>query len=970
MLDVAPFELLREEKVAEINSVARLYRHRKTGAELLSIQNDDENKVFGITFRTPPEDSTGVAHILEHSVLCGSRKYPVKKPFVELLKGSLQTFLNAMTYPDKTVYPVASQNLQDFYNLVDVYLDAVLFPLISEDTFRQEGWHYELDATQGPLAFKGVVFNEMKGAYSSPAAVLSKASQISVFPDNTYGINSGGDPTAIPDLTYDYFKNFHARYYHPSNARIVFYGDDDEATRLKILEGYLGQFERIEIDSSVKPQPRFTAPRKVSKTYAAGPNDSARTSMITINWMLDQQAEPKTLLALNILAHVLIGTPASPLRKAMIDSGLGEGLTGSGLADDYLQPMFTLGMKGIDAADGDKVEALVLDTMAALARDGIARETIAASLNSFEFSLRENNTGSFPRGISLMLRSLQSWLHDGDPIEPLTFEDDLAAIKADFAAGKPIFEDLLRAHLIENQHRTTVLLTPDTEQAAREAADERARLDAAREAMSPEQITEVAETTRKLKALQEAVDSPEQLAKIPTLTLADLPRQNKLVPMTVTAAAGVPVLLHELPTSGIVYADIGMSLDGLDPSLLPYLPLFSRALFQTGTSKEDFVSLSQRIGTLTGGLGAQRVVQARFDGPGTAAYLFVRGKAVPARAGDMLGILTDVLLDADLGNRERFLQMALEAKAGMESGLAGMGNSIVNMRLRAALNPADWANEQTSGVSYLFFLRDLIKRIESDWSGVQKALEAIRLALVNRAGMVVNVTTEASIWKGFAPQLESFLQGLPTRPLFSHGWPVSGEAASEGLTMPAQVNYVAKGGDLRASGFVPSGATAVAMRHLNTTYLWDKVRVQGGAYGGSSSFDPTTGIFTFLSYRDPNLLDTIKAYDGASAFLTEPIGQAELTRSIIGVIGGYDSYQLPDAKGFSSAIRYLSGNTDALRQQRRDEVLGAGQKDFAALAEALSHLSRSGRVVVLGSETAIAQANQEAGNFLKVQRVL
>lgn len=969
-MSVAAFTLLREENVTEIKSVARLYRHNKTGAEVLSLINADENKVFGITFRTPPEDSTGVAHILEHSVLCGSRKYPVKKPFVELLKGSLHTFLNAMTYPDKTVYPVASQNLQDFYNLVDVYLDAVLFPLISEDTFRQEGWHYELEASQGPLSFKGVVFNEMKGAYSSPSAVLGKASQLSLYPDNAYGVNSGGDPQAIPDLTYDYFKNFHARFYHPSNARIVFYGDDDPAERLRILDGYLSQFDAITVESSVKPQPRFTAPRHLTKTYAAGPNDTGRTGMVTVNWMMDRQSDDKVWIALAVLEYALLGTSAAPLRKALTDSGLGEGLTGSGIAEDFLQPMFTVGLKGIDENDAAKVETLVLETLERLAEKGIDRETIDASLNSVEFALRENNTGSFPRGISLMLRTMRAWLHGDDPIAPLTFEKALAAVKADVAAGVPIFEDLIRTHLVDNQHRTTVLLKADTGQGEREAAEERARLDAARAAMSPEQLAETAEMTRKLKALQEAVDSPEQLARIPTLTLADLPRENKKIARSIERLAGTEVLVHDLATSGVVYLDLGMNLHALPPDLLPYVPLFSRALVQTGTSKQDFVALSQRIGTLTGGVGPQRFVQGHEDGTRAVAWLFLRGKSVLDRTSDMLAIFDDVLRDARLDNKARILQMALETKAGMESGLSGSGNAYVNMRLRAGLHEADWANDQMGGLSQLFFLRDLIKRIETDWPGVQAKFEAIRGILLNRGAMIGNVTTDAENWTKVRPALETFLAGLPEAPVSIAPWQTAETRADEGLTMPAQVNYVGKGADLRALGFAISGATSVAIRHLNTTYLWDKVRVQGGAYGGSSSLDPFTGAFSFTSYRDPNLLDTLAVYDQASDFLRASIGETELTRSIIGVIGTYDAYQLPDAKGFSSLARYLAGVTDERRQQRREEVLSAGQKDFSGLADALAAVAKSGRVVVLGSETAIKQANDERGGFLKVSRVL
>lgn len=966
------FELVREQQIGEISSLARLYRHKKTGAEVLSLINDDENKVFGVTLKTPPEDSTGVAHILEHSVLCGSRKYPVKKPFVELLKGSLHTFLNAMTFSDKTAYPVASQNLKDFYNLVDVYLDAVYFPLISEDTFRQEGWHYELDSTQGPMVYKGVVFNEMKGAYSSAAAVLGKVSQLSLYPDTTYGVNSGGDPKAIPDLTYEYFKDFHSKYYHPSNSRVVFYGDDDPAQRLEILEEYFSQFERIDPKAEVGIQPRWSAPRSLHETYAASEAEvGKKTAMVSVNWMLDEVSDPELALSLNVLESVLVGTPAAPLRKAMIDSGLGEGLTGSGLADGIRQPYFTFGLKGIEDDAGEKVEQLIIATLEQLSAEGIDPKTIEAAMNSTEFALRENNTGSFPRGIALMFRSMGTWLYGGDPLEPLSFEAPLAAIKAKLAAGERVFETLIKTHILDNKHRSTVLLTADPNKAAEEAAEERARLDKAQQSLDAAGVAQVAEQTRRLKELQNETDSPEALSKIPTLTLDDLPRANKSIPIAREELEGVTLFSHDLPTSGVVYLDLGFDLKALPGRLLPYLPLFTRALTQTGTSSEDFVSLTQRIGRTTGGVGASRWISTRRDGSGTAAWLFIRGKATPDHVGDMLSIMRDVITDARLDNRERIRQMVLESKAGFESSLAGMGNGIVSMRVRAGSSEADWLNEKLGGVSHYFFLKDLAAQIDGNWPAVQAALEEIRTLLIGRAGMIANVTADSFAIAALKPELSSFIAALPAGAgLSREGWGFEPSALSEGLTFPGQVNYVAKGANLKALGFEPTGGTAVAIKHLNTTYLWDKVRVQGGAYGGSSGLDPFAGTFAFTSYRDPNLVDTIDIYDKASAFLKAGVGEQDLVRSVIGVIGSVDTYRLPDAKGFTSLVWELAGDSEDARQKRRDEILGASNRDFKALAEALDQVARNGQVVVLGSETAIKAANDERGGFLKVTKVL
>jgi Zn-dependent M16 (insulinase) family peptidase len=968
----AAFDLVRDETIPEIASNVRLYRHKKTGAEVMSYINDDENKVFGITFKTPPEDSTGVAHILEHSVLCGSRKYPVKKPFVELIKSSMNTFLNAMTFPDKTAYPVASQNLQDFYYLVDVYLDAVFFPQLSEDTFRQEGWHYEADGTQMPLAYKGVVFNEMKGAYSSPAALLGKVSQLSLYPDNAYGVNSGGDPKAIPDLTYDYFKNFHRRFYHPSNAKIVFYGDDPDGRRLEMLDEYLSQFDAQPIDATVKLQPRFHEPRHIESTYSATEAEPGKkTGMVTVNWMLDEIDDPEMVLSLNVLEHVLLGTPASPLRKALTDSGLGEGLTGSGLADDLRQPYFTVGLKGIDEADGGKVETLVLDTLRKLAADGLDPLTVEASMNSFEFALRENNTGSFPRGMALMFRTMKNWLHGGDPFESLTYEKPLTALKDKIAAGETVFERLIDQHLNSNTHRVTVLLKADTTQADREVAEERAELDAVAASLDEAQREDVVEITAKLKALQEAVDPPEALAKIPTLGLKDLDRTNKPIPIERDTLAGARLYTHALPTNGVIYLDMAFDLRRVPNDLLPYLSLFSRALFQTGTAKEDFVSLMQRIGRSTGGVGASRSISMMRDTTSVAAWLFVRGKVVPDKADELLSIITDVLTSAQLDNRDRIKQMALEEKAGFESGIAGRGNGIAAGRLGASLNPASWANEQSSGVSYLFFLRELLKDIdhEGGWLKIKAALYALRDLLIDRHSMVLNVTADLGLWNAFRPKLEGFVAALPKSDVAPRNWDVA-KPVNEGLTFPGQVNYVAKGANLYSLGYVHSGATSVAMRHLNTTYLWDKVRVQGGAYGGSSGFDPFSGGFVFTSYRDPNLLQTLDAYDGAAAWLREGVGEQDIVRSIIGAIGAIDTYRLPDAKGFTSLMWELTGNTDDNRQQRREEILGATNADVRRFADVLAEVGKAGQVVVLGSEAAIKAANEERGNFLSVTKIL
>jgi len=965
------FELIREQKLAEINSTARYYRHASTGAELISLINTDENKVFGVSFGTPPSDSTGVAHILEHSVLCGSRKYPIKEPFVELMKSSLNTFLNAMTFPDKTCYPVASQNVQDFYNLVDVYLDAVFHPRLTPHIFQQEGWHYELDAPDAPLTYKGVVFNEMKGNYSSPDSMLHELSQQSLYPDITYGLDSGGDPKHIPDLTYEQLKAFHQQHYHPSNAKLFFYGDDDPDERLRLLDKYLGEFNRIAVDADVPLQPRFPAPKRLTRTYAAGPADEApKESMISVNWMLDEIVDIDTALAFDILEHILIGSSAAPLYKALIDSGLGEGLAGGGLDDGLRQPMFSIGLKGIDPANAEKIEHLIIDTIATLAKDGIDPLTVEAALNTVEFHLRENNTGAFPRGIVFMLRSLRSWLHGRDPLSPLAFAGPLATVKARVAAER-YFEAMLRRHFIDNPHRTSLTLKPDPEQAQREAEAERARLAAVRAGMKAGDLAAVVEETKTLKRRQEQPDPPEALATIPTLRLSDLPRENKLVPIEVTSIGDTRVLYHDLFTNGVVYLDVGFDLHVLSAELLPYVPLFSRALMETGVGNDDFVRLSQRIGRSTGGIRPNRWSSAVPGSATATAWLNLRGKALPEQTGELLAILHDILARARLDNRERFQQLVLEEKAALESRLVPAGSSYVDRRLRANFHESDWADEQMGGVSYLFFLRKLADEVETNWDGVLAALECIRATLVNRSTMLCNVTAEAADWARLKPQLANFLGALPRTSAKAAPWRTADTPRSEGLVMPTQVNYVGKGADLYREGLKPSGAHLVARRYLRTSWLWDKIRVQGGAYGGQCMFDRYSGGFTFVSYRDPNLLATLDIYDRTADFLkSTELGEAELTRNIIGTIGDVDTYRLPDAKGFASMQRHLIGDTDAMRQKMREEILATTAADIRGFGNAIAAVAAKGRVVVLGSEQAIEAANAERPGLLNVSRVM
>lgn len=971
MTNLHGFELVKEQDIPEINSKSKLYRHIKTGAELLSIENDDENKSFAISFTTPPEDSTGIAHIMEHSVLCGSRKYPVKEPFIELAKTSQATFLNAMTFSDKTIYPVASQNVQDFYNLIDVYLDAVFYPNITPETLMQEGWHYELEDEDGEMVFKGVVFNEMKGAYSSPEGLLDRYTERALMPETIYGNDSGGDPEVIPDLTYEQFKTFHDTYYHPSNAKIFFYGDDDVEERLRLTDEYLKDFDKQAIDASIKTQDKFDEPIRAVIGYDAGDDPDAK-GMMTVSWLLDDPFDMENMLSLEILEHILLGTPASPLRKALLESGLGENTTGGGLDTQVRQMGFSTGMKGIKVEDAEKVETLIIETLTTLAENGIDPETVEASMNTVEFALREANTGRFPRGLLMFINAMSTWNYGGDPLDPIAFEAPLTAIKQKIADGEKLFEQLVKKYFVDNEHRSTVLLKPDGSVREEKEARELDRLAQTRDQMSSDELKQVIEKTLELKQHQETPDSPEALATVPSLKLADLDREIKRTPEVEETINGSTVLYHDLFTNGILYVDMGFNLFALPQNLVQLVPLFSTALLEMGTETEDYVKLSQRIGRKTGGIGRTTFNSENRNDDGTESFLFLRGKSTPEQAGELLAILDDILKTTNFDNKERFKQIALRRKAQLESGLVPGGSQFVNTRLRARFNLSGWANEEMGGISQIFFLRTLLDQIENDWAGVLGKLVSMRDYLLSRENIIFNVTLDQDNWTQFQPKLANFIAGLPEGSGMLHTWSPAYLSGNEGLTIPAQVNYVGLGANLYEFGYERTGATQVISNQLGTTWLWDMVRVQGGAYGGFSNFDSGSGVFNFLSYRDPNLLSTLDNYHKTVNFLRNlNMSKDELERTIVGAIGEMDSYQLPDAKGYSATLRHLIGYDDEERQKTRDQVFNTTLADFKKLADALEKLNEQGTVVVVGSREALEDANAKQGvDFLQIVKVL
>ncbi len=988
------FTLIQEEIIPEIGGIARVFRHTATGAELLSVINDDENKCFSVNFRTPPHDSTGVAHILEHSVLCGSSKYPVKEPFVELLKSSLQTFLNALTFPDKTCYPVASANLQDFYNLVDVYIDAVFAPRILEDNgtpfsegrniLRQEGWHIEPGAeeNQENWSFQGVVYNEMKGVYSSPDALLMEESQHALFPHTLYALDSGGKPEDIVNLTYEDFRAFHQKFYHPSNARFFFWGDDPEETRLAKLADYLQGYKKIHVDSRIDTQKHLYLPRKIEAPYAAEPmeenseTDTPTPSLkahVTVSWLLCDSDQTEERMVLEMLEHILMGMPGSPLRKTLMDSGLGEDITGAGLETDLVQVYFSTGLRSISPADADLVEVLILETLAELAEKGLSPQSIEAAVNSLEFDLRENNTGRFPRGLDALFSSLTTWLYDKDPLAPLKWEAPLASIKKRLENGEKVFENAIRKWLIDNTHRCLVVLLPDPTLAEKHEQEEAARLADMRLRMSPDEEKLTREITQNLHASQSKPDSAEALASIPCLSPTDMPRENPLLPHTELPPH---FLLHGLDTRGILYTRLLFSLEHIPQHLLPLTGLFCRALTEMGTSQHSFVELGLELAMHTGGIGASTLFQNPFPltegGPRQPlAHLVLTGKATQKQLPHFLSLLEEILLHNTFNNRERFLQMALEEKARLEQSLIPAGHSYVSLYLGASLSAAGVLDEYTSGLTYLNAMRALNARLENDWEGVRQDLLTLA-GLIFPHLVLCDLTADPELLPEAQRAITSLVHTLEnTLPQTAKAAPLLSlpllSPAPQAFITPAQVNYMGLATNLHATGYIPHGSAAVILKHLRMAYLWEKVRVHGGAYGVYANYSRVSGALVFLSYRDPQVAATLENFRATPDYLdSAPLTQDDINRAIVGAIGDMDTYLLPSAKGSTALNRYLIRDTPQKRQQMREEILSTTLRHFRDFAPALHAALQTATPAGLGGASLTAYAQQQSWDVKKV----
>ncbi|QPJ66544.1 MAG: peptidase M16 [Candidatus Nitrohelix vancouverensis] len=963
------FKLEKKDFITELHSNALLFVHEATGAQVISLENDDDNKVFSVTFRTPPANDRGVAHILEHSVLCGSKKYPVKEPFMELMKGSLQTFLNAMTFPDKTMYPVASRNKKDFFNLMGVYLDAVLYPVLTENTFKQEGWHYELETVQEELEYKGVVFNEMKGVFSSPESLLDRHLAHSLFPDTAYGYESGGDPAAIPDLTYEEFKEFHQKYYHPSNGRFFLYGDGDTLEYLEYLqENYLKGFSKAPVNSALSPQAPFAEPRRSELEYPITNDESVKNkTFVILGYKLGLATDHEHCLAFNILSYLLMGTSASPLRKALIDSGLGSEVIGGGFDDNRLETIFAVGLKGTEKEHEEKIITLVKDVLKDLVNNGIEEDMVLSAVNSIDFKLREANFGGFSKGIVYNIQSMTSWLYEADPFMPLRYDELMTKIKQESTNG--YFENLIREHFLTNNNQSRIVMTPRAGMADAMDARVKAQLQNVKSKLKPDELEQLVNDTKTLQELQVKPDSPEALATLPLLSLDDIGRESEQFPIEIKKESSPQIMFHDLFTNKIAYIQIGFNTECVPLEKIPYISLLGRMILGMGTNKRDYAAMSKHIGIHTGGVRSWHFTCSPVgDRNEIVSYLFFSGRALMEKLDDLFGILKELLGEYNFSNSKRLIDMIRSSKSDMEDSLVPHGNQYVLSRLQSYQSKLGLYNELTDGIAYYRFLEELLERVEKDPQAVAAEFLELAQSLFAKDNMLVNVTSEAEDYAKFEAGISGLQDVLPEVAAEPVKLEFPKTPVNEGFLTASSVQYVGKGANLYDLGFEFSGQWSVLKSLLGSSYLWERVRVQGGAYGSMSSFDYLTGDFNFVSYRDPNLKETLNAYDGVASYLENlEMSDDELTKIIIGCVGRLDPPLSADRKGSIAMIEHLSGKTHALKQKHRDQLLSTTLADLRNYAGLFQKVKEQGMICVLGGEEKIKQAD---GLFDRVEKLI
>lgn len=956
---LSAYRVVEHKTIEEMQSEGIVLEHKKTKARLFLVSNDDENKVFCIGFRTPPDNDCGLPHILEHSVLCGSDKFPLKDPFVELVKGSLNTFLNAMTYPDKTVYPVASCNDKDFQNLMDVYMDAVLHPNIykEEKIFRQEGWHYELESKDAPLIYNGVVYNEMKGAYSSPESLLDSVTQKTLFPDTCYGKDSGGDPLHIPELSYEKFLDFHRTYYHPSNSYIYLYGDMDMAEKLTWLdEEYLSHYEERPVDSRIREQKAFEKPVEREFSYSITDGESGEdATYLSVNTVVGDDLDPKLYVAFQILEYTLLDAPGAPLKQALIDAGIGKDILG-GYESGILQPFFSVIAKDANKEQKGEFLAIVKGTLRKLADQGINRKSLLAGMNYFEFKYREADYGSAPKGLMYGLQCLDSWLYDGDPMTHLCYQETFDFLKKEVENG--YFEQLIKDYLLDNPFEAVIVVAPEKNLTAKEDEKLAKKLADYKASLSEEEMEKLVKATRELKEYQDTPSTPEILAKIPLLTREDIDKKAETFFWTEKEEDGIKVLHHNFFTSGIGYLKILFNTSVLPQEDLPYAGLLKSVLGSISTEHYSYSDLTSEIHLNSGGMDFSVTSYANLQDAEQFTGAFVASIRVLYDKLDFgFTMLEEILNHSVFTDEKRLGEVIQETRSRARMKLENAGHSTAVSRATSYFSATAYYNELTGGTAYYHFLEQLEKDYPAKKQEIIAKLQEVSRKLFTRSNMLVNYTADENGYEKLPETLKLLSAKLPegSREMYAFTHPVKN--VNEGLKTSAQVDYVARCGNFRDAGLAYTGALKILQVILSYDYLWLNIRVKGGAYGCMSGFG-RSGEGYLVSYRDPNLKETNEIYEGIPAYLEQfDPDERDMTKYVIGTISNLDAPLTPSVKGSRGLSAYLSGVTEEMMQTERDQVLQATKEDIRALAAHVRAVLQTGSFCVVGNEEKI-EANR------------
>lgn len=963
------FKLTQEKNIKELNSVTRLFEHEKSGARLLHIENDDDNKVFSIGFRTPPKNSNGLPHILEHSVLCGSRKFPTKEPFVELIKGSLNTFLNAMTFSDKTIYPLASKNEKDFFNLMDVYLDAVFYPnLYSEpEILMQEGWHYELENKEDKLTYKGVVYNEMKGAFSSPEGCLMRKIQESLFPDTPYGVESGGDPEFVPDLTQQEFVEFHKRYYHPSNSYIFLYGDGNIDKQLQFInEEYLKAFDRIVVDSAINLQQPFSSMKEVKVEYPISCDDEEKDkTYLSMNFVSgDNISKPELHLAFEILEYLLLESAAAPLKKALIDADLGKDVFGS-FDNSILQPVFSIVVKNSNESEKERFKEVVFKTLKDLVKNGLDKKLIEACINITEFKLREADLGGFPKGLFYYITSMDSWLYDKDPTMHLEYEDYLSKIKA--ALTTNYFEDLIEKYLINNTHSSMVILNGKKGLAEQRSKIVEEKLEKFKKGLSEDELKNIMQGTKALKERQMTPDSKEVLETIPLLELSDIEEQVEHLPLEEREEQGVKVLSHDIFTNKIAYINILFDAKKVDMELLPYITLLSTMLGRVSTESNNYSDLSNEINIHTGGIHFTTDVYGdNEDYEKYSPKFVIKTKALVPKLPKLFEIMAEIISTTKFDEKKRLKELIQQLKSRQEMKIIDRGHITAAGRLTSYFSPASAYIEKTSGIAFYKFIDEIERDFDNKSEEIIENLKKVSKLIFNKDNIMVSVTGEEDIYAAFTTELPKIVSILGEEKLPDAKCNFELSKNNEALLTSSDVQYVAKGYNFIKKGYEYKGQMLVLKTIASLDYLWNRVRVQGGAYGGFANL-VRSGNIVFVSYRDPNVKETLAAYDGIVDYIgTFEASEREMTKYIIGTISELDSPLTPSMKGERATAYYIRGISQEQRQKERKEVLSTKPEDIKSFKAMLADITKENCYCVLGNESKLKDNKEIFDNLVNV----